>query len=400
MKISDVRLYDLVPEDLIFMLHHLTTDIDGLREYSPINDEDTPSCFIYYNTLFKKYQFKDFSSGESGGAFKYIALKYNVDIDQAKTLVHNTIVNYLLGKRELPDILPKKATIEKVDKILEEYERLINTPIKSRRYRGINFNVAKCEYTLCSYDDTAYRYFANYGLTKKDIEHYNIYTLCDVIIKGSKNIKEEQKDEDLDNIQSKHKSQKCIGYFNKAGHLLQIYIPKELNNGNKRFFTLRPDITPHIKATHRHSLILASSIKDMICVHKCLRLMGLHKEMSVATFYNERKEATEQQIEILRSLISKKGTIYILYDNDNAGVENSKALYEQLITIFPSVINVKIDIYNVQGMVLDDNGIGKITTFPIKDFADICRYMGLVQAQSWLYHHIISPKHRHDIAKA
>lgn len=398
MKLSDIRLYDLIPEEFIFMLHHLRVDIDGLREYSFVNEEDTPSCFIYYNTLSRSFCFKDFSSGEHGGPFKYLALKYKISTDEAKTLVHQTILNYLLGERKKPDILPKKATIEALPDLIRAYQD--NKENKKYKYRGINLSSTKCEYNICAYDDMSYRYFSLYGLDKKDIEYYNIYTLCDVSIHSSRKKGDNDISEGL-SYNQKLSNQKCIGYFNKAGDLMQIYIPREVAEWNgqtsvksKKFFTLRPDLIPHIRSIRKHSVILAASIKDMICVHKCLRLLGLHTETAVATFYNERRQADEKHIELLKSLLPtrKEGYIYVLYDNDDTGIQHSKDLCQQLKSHFKNVENIYIDIHTHT-----DIGNNK-ESHPIKDFADICRYHGLKYACSWLYHHTLSPTYRYTIS--
>lgn len=326
MKMTNVRFYDVFDDGMWFKFIFKTAHICGKRIYSLINKEDTPSMFIYYNHKLNNYYFKDFSSGVHGNAISFISLLWDKSVDEVKNILSEMVISFYTGypikhilekynihRPHLTDNPDEDIKVEDNSFYISLFQHkevkctgYTNESIGKKTYKGINREIS---YIIDKPDNHILEYFDKYGISEKDVYKHNIYCLRDLCI---------EKDGISYNIEAKS----IIGYFNNEGILLQIYIPKEFSyNGKKQFYTITPSILPVIGSkiiTHKKTII-ASSIKDSICIYNILTYGGIKSEYNVLSLYNETPKIREEWLSIFKKL-SKP--IYLIYDNDEVGRKN------------------------------------------------------------------------------
>lgn len=250
----------------------LNCDIKRIRALTSIvnKNEKTPSLKFYYNSDYHDYFFKDFSSGEHGGAIKFLMLRDN---------------------------LTYKEAIEKIN-------TLLNKPISVKYDKN---NIVKKEieytYTIDEYNDDDIEYWSRYNITQDLLIEHNVYPIKNVIINNVKY------------------NNRWIGYFNNYGKIMQLYAPKNsvYNDSDKKLFMTIYSNAYYYVNNNTDTIIVTKSIKDLL-----VWITFFKNKYSYITWMGENiNYAKRIEFNILMSKYKNK---YINFDNDNAGIKKMKEL--------------------------------------------------------------------------
>lgn len=288
----------------------LNCDIKKIKAIKSIinKNERTDSLKFYYNRDLRDYYFKDFSSGEHGGAIKFLMLRDN---------------------------LTYKEAIEKINTLLQK-------PI-SVNYNKNNIVKKEKEYTysIDEYNDDDLEYWSRYNITKELLIQHNVYPLINVRI---------------NNVPYHNR---WIGYFNNYGKIMQIYAPKNsiYNNGDKKLFMTLHGNSYYYVNNNTDTIIITKSIKDML-----VWITFFGNKYSYVTWMGENiNYAKYLEFNIL---ISKYKNRYINFDNDSTGLKRMQELskkynMKKLISIGYKNISDYVEENNIKDT-MDVNIIRKI----------------------------------------
>jgi hypothetical protein len=274
-----------IPTKWIFEKYlNLPEELEGQRIHlkSIFNkDEKTPSMFLYYSDKHKDYRFKCFSSGNYGDGFNLMSYIWGLDL---------------------------KSTIEKIstDYVVDD-NKCIQTDIST-----LSANKAKLKrYTIKkSWDISDFNYWNKYNISFDLLHQHYVYPLQDFTI-------EKNGQEYIicnDNM---------YGYFTKTGTLYKIYQPLTANKLFKFFLVDGEYIQGSDQCTQQNTLIIASSLKDIIS----LRSLGI-----IADIIAPNSENTILTPYYINMFKKRYDSIVVIFDSDVAGIKAAKK-YEELYNI-------------------------------------------------------------------
>ncbi|GIU70095.1 MAG: hypothetical protein KatS3mg002_1331 [Candidatus Woesearchaeota archaeon] len=295
-------------------------NLDGYREYSMFNIEDTPSQFIYWNDFFNEYRFKDFSSGKEGDIIDYVAYKY---FEGNKTDAKKAIMNIC------DEIVNNKISI----KLDNKNKDSIEYKLKKSKLDKIN------SLKILGFAD---KYYNN----KKDLYFVEELKIHPKIIKefGVLTVIDEDRTKFL--------------YVDADGTFCQIYDPFA-DNKMFKFYNIssfKMDSLPFgfkAKINSMNSIkniYICSSIKDMLCLNNHFYINYMLYNLAV-TYLNERV-IDERNIHD----IMKKYNLFVIFDGDETGLKISSEIKK---------ISKKIKVIDVRQSFYDED------TMKYKDIAEM-----------------------------
>ena len=245
---------------------------------SPFRQDRNPSFALFFDSN-GKIRFKDFSNQETGDVFAMLGKLWNKSYnDVLKTLIKNEgsscyVTNTSIGKR--------KNTSTRIE-------------VKVRKWLKHDLN-----------------YWKSYGITVEWLKLAEIYPISHIFFIT---------DEKTDVINAE---KYAYVYIERRNGLIykKIYQPlckdkrrkwfSKMNGGIISLWTKIPE--------NGEKLFICSSLKDALCLWvntniPCISLQG---------------EGYYMEEDTINELKGRFKDIYILYDNDNAGIEDSKKLQEK-----------------------------------------------------------------------
>jgi hypothetical protein len=238
--------------------------------------ERTPSMCIFFNKEKQKYLFKDFSSGNYGGAVDLVKDLTGTNYYKACQLVIETYNDYVLHNNGGYDV--------------KEFK-------ESTKYRVVKWNLR--DWT------TQDQYFwTQFNIGSKLLDLYSVkplqsYTMTnqdkELVISGNY----------------------LYGYFKGDGSLYKIYQPKTYN---KKFLKVSDYIQGSEQTKDLDYLIITSSLKDIMS----LRSLKINADIIAPD-----SENTIIKKDIMLDYIKKYKQVILLFDNDEAGIK-SMIRYKEL----------------------------------------------------------------------
>jgi hypothetical protein len=267
-----------VPREWIFEYYlKLEQKLHGqdVKMKSIFNKTDkNPSMYIYYNTRYKKYLFKDFSSDISGDGVDLVQKMYS-----------------LTTKGEASHM------------IIEDYNKwLLNNTGDTMRTFKIQQKYRVKDFTTRVWNTDDQRYWSKYTIGSNLLETYKIAPLLEYTL---------EKEEDDGTITKRMVTgPRLYGYFRNDGLLYKIYQPMI-----KDFKFIK--IHGYIQGTDQLTvkvpyLIICSSMKDLMCFMK----LGFRNAEAVAPD----SENTLIPEHVVHAYKMKYKGICTLFDNDVAGI--------------------------------------------------------------------------------
>lgn len=247
--------------------------------------ERTPSMYIYLSKDKQVYMYKDFSTAKGGDA-----------IDLVKNV-------YAYSSR-----------YEAVIKIIEDYNEFVlhnNGGYDIADFKKHSkYQVSMIEKRSWTTLDS--KYWTQFNIGSKLLEKYNVKPLSSY---------EMTKDDEYGVKKLRIEGNYIYGYFRADGTLYKIYQPKVQQ---KKFLKVKNYVQGMDQVSDSKSLFIASSLKDGMC---------LKKMFPAFDFIAPDSENTMIRKETLSQIISNYETVYVIFDNDEAG----KIATEKYVSNFPSI---------------------------------------------------------------
>lgn len=297
-----------VPTEWIFEFYlNLTEKLTGqdLKIKSVFVKENTPSFCIYPDKM-GRYRFKDFSSGKSGDAIELVMLYHNLE--------------------------SRGVTVRK---IMDDYSIYISRhDITPREY------VAESRYEVSDYEIRHWNnldqdFWMSYKISSRLLKEYNVQPMQYFILSKTDNEGEVK--------ELRFENQYTYGYFRKDGTLYKIYQPK---NKKSKFIK----VSDYIQGSEQVNfdckyLILTKSLKDIMS----FKTLGIGNAEAIAPD----SENTVIAEGIMKKYMYKYAKIIVLFDNDEPGIEASKAYqkrygFDYLILPFEKDISDTVKARGVQ----------------------------------------------------
>ena len=246
--------------------------------------EKTPSMFIYFDVSKERYKFKDFSSGLHGDSLELVKIIFNL-----------------------------KSRAEAVMKLMSDYnEHVLNNghnPIL--QYKTYN-KYKVTDYEMRHWTTLDQKYWTKFKIGSRLLEKYNVAPL-----EYYKMDKEHEDGTIEKSITIKGFS--IYGYFKNDGSIYKIYQPKV---SKKKFIKIKNYIqgSEQLKYDKKY-LIITSSLKDLMAFNR----LKLEDAESIAPD----SENTLIPESMLKSVVSKYEKVFVLFDNDEAGIASMKKYKEK-----------------------------------------------------------------------
>jgi len=264
----------------------LSEHLDGqdVKIKSIVNTaEKTPSMCVYFDVNTSRYKFKDFSSGYGGDSVELVKILFTL-----KNRGHAAM------------------------KLMEDYNQYIlnnnSNPIKEYK---VHSRYKVTDYEIRHWSTVDEKYWTKFNIGSRLLEKYNVAPLS-----YYKMTKEDVKGKES-SITIKGIS--IYGYFKDDGALYKVYQPKV---SDKKFIKVKNYIqgSDQLKYDKKY-LIITSSLKDLMTFER----LKLHDAESIAPD----SENTLIPESMLKSIIPKYEKIFVLFDNDDAGIKSMKRYKEK-----------------------------------------------------------------------
>lgn len=263
----------------------LTEQLDGqdIKIKSIVNTrEKTPSMCIYFDVAVEKYKFKDFSSGHQGDSIELVKILFSLTRAQAAVKIIGDYNEYVLNNNHNP---------------IQEYKTY-------SRYKVT-------DYEMRHWTTVDQKYWTKFNIGSRLLEKYNVAPLA--YYKMTK--EDDQGKESSITI----KGLSIYGYFKEDGSLYKVYQPKV---SEKKFIKVKNYIqgSDQLKYDKKY-LVITSSLKDLMAFTR----LKLNDAESIAPD----SENTLIPESMLNIIIPKYEKIFVLFDNDEAGIRSMKKYKEK-----------------------------------------------------------------------
>ena len=266
---------------------------------SPFREDNRPSFGIYFNNKSKRVYYKDYATNDSGGLFDLLGKLWNCNYKKVLENINKDINNIDKGNVKLNT--GHTITIRSND----EHHSSSDLQCKIREWKDYDIE-----------------YWSSYGISLKWLKYADVYPISHKII-----------------IKDGHK------YVFKADKLAYAYV--ERKEGKVSIKIYQPKNTKGYKWSNKHDnsvvslwtkvpehgeqICICSSLKDALCLWANTGIPAICPQ-------GESYRISNTAINELKRRFKK---IYIIFDNDKAGILDGKKLAEA--TGFTNLILPKFD---------------------------------------------------------
>ena len=296
-KLTKENILKEISEEEI-MRHYLAFEFEIGRMYnSPFRDDNIPSFNIYYSE-YQELRFKDFN-GTQGTCFDLVMIIKNCNFYEALININDEFGLCLGGKDNKKKISYKKFKAKTIDK-----KCLIQ--FKPQRFTEVDRE-----------------YWGRYSITKSTLEYFNVYSAKYVYMNKQ--------------LLFRYTNYSPI-YCYKFEDKVKVYRPLQPKGVYKWLSNAKMDtIQGHAQLIYEQdTLIITKSLKDVMCLWE----LGYE---SIAP----QAETTHLDETILASIVKEYKYIYILFDNDLAGIFGAETLQKTIPGSKVIYISLEKDISDV-----------------------------------------------------
>lgn len=297
---------NLIPAEWIFENYlGLPEKLTGqrVRLHSVFNPNDkTPSMYLYYNKDTKKYGFKCFSTGVSGGPVDLMMHIWKLDFVGAREKIKADYLEFL-------------KTGERVsERVIEFYEWKM------------------CEKKTRGWNSLDAEFWLQFGIGSSLLKQYNVkalesYTMCKFDVDG--------------NVvnQFEVSGQHIYGYFTKDDEMYKIYQPKRKE---RKFIKILDYMQGTDQLEGNDTLLIMSSLKDIMTV----KSMGL-KIDAIAPH----SENTIISDEMMKGYLETYKSVVVYLDSDQAGIKAMQEYHDRygIPFVYLPVEKDISDLYKIHG---------------------------------------------------
>ena len=292
--ITKVNILNVISPEEIFR-HYLGFDFTCKKLYlSPLRDDRKPTFGLYYNSR-GELCYKDFN-GSQGSCFDLVMSMYRVGFYEGLQIINR---DFSLGFGSFAE---RKGNVYT---ILAKREKLNYTEFKEK-FKSKNTHIQFKPQLFTSHD---IGYWMQYGVTKDTLVKFNVYSAKYVFLRKQ-----------LVMYYNRHCPVYCYFFPNSKIKVYRPLATKFRWLSNTTSDTIQGRL-PWLK--EEGDLIITKSMKDVMCLYE----MG-YKAVAPQ---GETQHLSET---IIKDFFVKFDKIYILFDNDDAGIKGAANLYEQLSSYF------------------------------------------------------------------
>lgn len=260
----------------------LTGQAHKMKSVFNSNDND-PSMYLYVRN--GKYNFKCFSTGMQGDAYKLVMLLYGCSFKEAYDKVKN---EYLVIDKEVD----------------------LGTLITESKWTVVDYKVRSC------WNKEDAEYWSAYNIGSRILDKYNVRPLSHFTLAKESSVFTKS-------------NSKTYGYFTASGILYKIYQP----NTDRRFFNIQNVIQGWDQVSSDMSrLFVCSSLKDVMSLHS----LGIAGNIVAP-------QSESSKIDIIKDWVDLHKEKYVIFDNDTAGIK-AMQLYDKMYNIPYLVLPLSKDI--------------------------------------------------------
>ena len=269
-----------------YMEHYLGVPVSKQIIKSPLRQDKKPTCSFYKNKQGDLY-FKDFRTKDHFNFIGVVQEKFDCSYYKALKIIANDF-GYVL----FPNLDKNSPLISYTNNILES-----------------SSNTASIQITEQDFTENELIWWMNYGITKKTLKKFKVYSCKNVFLNGNY-------------LTSSSKKDFIFGYYRGVNsnddELWRIYFP---NRKNYRFLSnWNSSMIQGSKQLPKSSdlLVITKSLKDVMCLYE----FGI----SAIAPNSETLFVTENQFAKLNKRFNK---IVLFYDNDLAGIDNMNKIRKE-----------------------------------------------------------------------
>ena len=296
-KLSKESILKEVSEEEI-MRHYLGFEFEIGRMYnSPLRDDDVPSFNVYYSE-YQELRFKDFN-GSQGTCFDLVMLLNNCNFYEAICHINDEFGLGLGGRTS-----EKKLSYKKFKAEISDKKCLIQ--FKPQQFTAIDK-----------------KYWKKYNISEDTLKHFNVYSAKYVYMNKQ--------------LLFRYTNYSPV-YCYKFGDKVKVYRPLQPKGVYKWLSNAKMDtIQGHDQLIYeQNTLIITKSLKDVMCLWE----LGYE---SIAP----QAETTHLDETVLAGIIKEYKNIYILFDNDPAGIFGAETLQKTIPGSKVIYISLEKDISDV-----------------------------------------------------
>lgn len=279
---------------LIFQLYQSDLDV-GYTTLSPLREDKHPSFTLFVHNTKDEVYYKDWSTGDSGDLFRFVRKWYLYN----KQIILDRDYNIYTQIQE--DI--KKGGLDKLDK-----KARLSLTKSIKKVREKQKNTTKIQIVADRYTKEQLDWWKSFGISKATLDEYLVLPVKYLYIN--------------DMIRASVSKDNPI-YAYQIGKYYKIYQPLNTKykwRNNYPSFYVEGMVQLLERLERRDILFITKSLKDVMVLHE----LGFD---SVAG-KSESSMILEKQLNILRGQYPDT-KIYLLMDNDEAGVRASNKYHRQ-----------------------------------------------------------------------
>lgn len=277
-----------------YMEHYLGIPVKKGLFKSPLRKDNHPTCAFYRDSA-GRLIFKDFKGDFYGNFIEVVKFKYNVSYSKALAIIANDF-----GIRKNTNLPINKSCIKEYTNNKLEYSEgsVIRVKIKD-------------------FTDDELKWWGNYGISLNTLKKFFVFSIELVYLNN-----------EIFSFSSSYKYQ--FGYYYPTKDDKQwwrIYYPK--NKSNKWISNWKKNMIQGIQNIPKSGkyLVITKSLKDVMCLYE----LGIPAIAPTS----ENLFISDQ---IYDKLIIKFKKIFLLYDNDLAGIKNMNKIRKKHSSIIPIFI--------------------------------------------------------------
>jgi hypothetical protein len=281
-KLSKENILKEISEEEI-MRHYLGFDFEIGRMYnSPFRNDDVPSFNVYYSE-YQELRFKDFN-GSQGTCFDLVMIIKNCNFYNALIDINDELGLCLAGKNNKRKISYKNFKAEIVNK-----KCLIQ--FKPQQFTEIDL-----------------KYWKQYAISEDTLKHFNVYSAKYVFLNKK--------------LLFRYENNSPI-YCYKFNDKVKVYRPLQPKGVYKWLSNAKMDTVQGYDQLRyeKNTLIITKSLKDVMCLWE---MDGEYESIA------PQAETTHLDESVISDIINKYENIYILFDNDAAGIFGAETLQKKI----------------------------------------------------------------------
>lgn len=324
--------------DEVLWRYYLGIEFELKKNYaSPLRKGDNDPSFNLYLDRRGRIMFKDFGGqGSHGDIFEFLQLRDFLDFRQALVRVN---VDFKLGLGNSQDQAYKgsKPMGVRMNKTLEKFKddfAIQTAPLINAYTRG--------------WRNEDYAYWLQYGVTKENLQRYNVHCIKQIRINGVL-------------VYTETSNNPCYGYYFPSSKHIKCYFPfatgrqpRFLGNVNN-YQDIQGYYQCNVKKDINNKLlILTKSMKDVMCLREMgYEAMAIHGEGQ--HFYKD----------FIRHIKKYYPKIISMYDRDKTGVKGMLYLWRH---------------YGISALFIPKS----MSSQGIKDIADMYKILGKERTEDFM----------------